>query len=60
MGNNLITVKVKPKTHIDLVKVKAVMMLQDGKERSMNDIISYLLTLLPDAQVTIEGIKKRR
>jgi len=59
MGINLITIKVKPKTHESLVKVKAVMMLQDGKERSMNDIISYLITLLPEAQVTIEGIKRK-
>lgn len=59
MGSNLITVKVKPKTHEGLVKIKAVMMLQDGKERSMDDIISHLLTLLPKAKVTVEGIKEK-
>jgi len=59
MRTNLITIKVKPKTHESLVKVKAVMMLQDGEERSMDDIISYLITLLPKAQVTIEGIKRK-
>lgn len=58
MGKPLRTLKVKDNTYEKIIKVQAMMTLQEGKKHSIDDVVSYLLNCLPDAKITIEGINQ--
>jgi len=40
-------IKVNEGVHIALFKIKARLEAQDGKKRTFNDVIEYLITLVP-------------
>lgn len=51
-------IKVSEECFTSLTRVKALMELQEGKRITMNEIITHLVSLLPNASLTLIVDKK--